>query len=332
MGKPPARLVTELDALTQVARGYSRPVGSPVDFPESRVCESSRGATTAGIHGAEARSNRLCEKNHGRTGGGRGAYGAATGDLWAFDPIDDGGLAIKVAYTEGPAIRVALASWSHVLCHPDPDDPAATDEWLALALDLIGGALVGRVQIVETFAGGQRVRVRAQVRHGRQWVTFDEQTGSLAARLRGLLGATDQCCCNQIDAPASYAPSDIAETGLVWARWAGCAGFWYADGPVWNRRGEQGLHVEIDGILDLHQYKPKQVKRVVQSYLDACTEAGVTQVRIIHGKGIGNLRRTVHALLDRDTRVSGYRLGGAGEGSWGATIVDLTSTSAARDR
>jgi dsDNA-specific endonuclease/ATPase MutS2 len=43
----------------------------------------------------------------------------------------------------------------------------------------------------------------------------------------------------------------------------------------------------------------------------------------VHGKGIGNLRRTVHALLQRHPAVADFRLGGMGEGSWGATIVTL---------
>ena len=42
-------------------------------------------------------------------------------------------------------------------------------------------------------------------------------------------------------------------------------------------------------------------------------------------KGIGNLRRTVHALLGRHPHVTAYRLGGHGGGGWGATIVDLSA-------
>jgi dsDNA-specific endonuclease/ATPase MutS2 len=49
----------------------------------------------------------------------------------------------------------------------------------------------------------------------------------------------------------------------------------------------------------------------------------VLQVRIVHGKGIGALRETVHARLRRRDDVLEFGLGGAGAGSWGATLVRL---------
>ena len=84
--------------------------------------------------------------------------------------------------------------------------------------------------------------------------------------------------------------------------------------------------VEITDELDLHHFAPREVAGLVRDYLDECVERGFTQVRIIHGKGIGNLRRTVHAQLDRHPRVREYRLGGDDGGGWGATIVDLHTT------
>lgn len=86
---------------------------------------------------------------------------------------------------------------------------------------------------------------------------------------------------------------------------------------------DEPVQLPIDGVLDLHTFAPRQVKEVVTDYLDACREAGVLEVRIIHGKGIGNLRRTVHALLARRADVAGYALAMPGFGSWGATIVRL---------
>ena len=85
----------------------------------------------------------------------------------------------------------------------------------------------------------------------------------------------------------------------------------------------QLVEVPIDGTLDLHPFHPREVKDLVPDYLVACRERGILQVRIVHGKGTGQLRRTVHAVLDRLEDVESYRMGGTGEGSWGATLVFL---------
>lgn len=84
-------------------------------------------------------------------------------------------------------------------------------------------------------------------------------------------------------------------------------------------------HVElpVDGTLDLHTFHPRDVKSLVPEYIAECRRRGILQVRIIHGKGTGALRRTVHGTLDTLPEVIDYRLGGAGGGEWGATIVRL---------
>ena len=79
----------------------------------------------------------------------------------------------------------------------------------------------------------------------------------------------------------------------------------------------------IDGTLDLHTFHPRDVKDLVPEYLRACRARGIVQVRIIHGKGTGTLRRTVHAVLDRLPAVAAYRLADGSGGGWGATLVWL---------
>lgn len=81
----------------------------------------------------------------------------------------------------------------------------------------------------------------------------------------------------------------------------------------------------IDGVLDLHVFDPKDIKELVPEYLKVCREKGIYRVRIIHGKGKGVLRRTVHAILDRIPEVESYRLASEDSSSWGATIVVLKS-------
>jgi len=83
------------------------------------------------------------------------------------------------------------------------------------------------------------------------------------------------------------------------------------------------VDLPIDGVLDLHNFSPKDLKYLIPDYLDECRRKDIFQVRIIHGKGIGNLRRTVHAILGRLPEVKEFKLAGEGGGGWGATLVDL---------
>ena len=83
------------------------------------------------------------------------------------------------------------------------------------------------------------------------------------------------------------------------------------------------LEIEITDSLDLHTFRPSEVKDLVADYLDLAAEKGFQEVRIIHGKGIGNLRRIVHAVLSRHPRVESFALAGESRGGWGATLVRI---------
>ena len=86
---------------------------------------------------------------------------------------------------------------------------------------------------------------------------------------------------------------------------------------------DEPVDLPIDGALDLHTFRPGDLKDLVPDYLAACRERGILQVRIIHGKGTGALRRTVHALLARLPEVASFHPAEEGAGGWGATIVTL---------
>ncbi len=83
------------------------------------------------------------------------------------------------------------------------------------------------------------------------------------------------------------------------------------------------VHIPINGILDLHAFKPSDIKYLIPDYLEECRRNNILQVRVIHGKGTGALRRSVHAILGRIDYVIGFRIADLDSGSWGATLVDL---------
>ena len=86
---------------------------------------------------------------------------------------------------------------------------------------------------------------------------------------------------------------------------------------------EDRIEFEINGELDLHTFRPSDVGELVPDYIGLCLEKDIRRIRIIHGKGIGTLRETVHALLRKDARVKRFQLADQSEGGWGATIAWL---------
>ena len=83
------------------------------------------------------------------------------------------------------------------------------------------------------------------------------------------------------------------------------------------------VELPIDGALDLHTFRPGEINNLLRDYLAACRERGILQVRVIHGKGTGTLRRTVQAILKRLPEVASFATAGEEAGGWGATIVTL---------
>ena len=90
---------------------------------------------------------------------------------------------------------------------------------------------------------------------------------------------------------------------------------------------EEPVKIPITDELDLHTFRPRDIKSLIPEYLVECRKKGLRSVRVIHGKGIGNLCRTVHALLQRDPNVESFAPAGEQLGGWGATMVRLRSPS-----
>ena len=90
------------------------------------------------------------------------------------------------------------------------------------------------------------------------------------------------------------------------------------DAPV-----PESIEIPIDGTLDLHTFSPRELGELVPDYLAECRARGILEVRIVHGKGTGALRRSVHAILGRLPEVESFALADERGGSWGATLVTL---------
>lgn len=86
---------------------------------------------------------------------------------------------------------------------------------------------------------------------------------------------------------------------------------------------DEPIEFPISDELDLHTFRPKEVKELLPDYFELCLEKGITRVRVIHGKGTGALRELVHAQLRKITCVKSFELCDQTGGGWGATRVEL---------
>jgi len=82
--------------------------------------------------------------------------------------------------------------------------------------------------------------------------------------------------------------------------------------------------IEFQDVIDLHSIPAKQVRAVVEDYLDEARRRRVPFVRIIHGKGIGVQRDLIRSILERTPWVVDFRDAPVEAGGWGATIVTLS--------
>ena len=77
----------------------------------------------------------------------------------------------------------------------------------------------------------------------------------------------------------------------------------------------------IEDSIDLHQFAPRDIPSVVEEYVRAAHEAGLREVRLIHGRGKGIQRGIVQAALERHELVDAFY--DAPESHLGATVAEL---------
>lgn len=86
---------------------------------------------------------------------------------------------------------------------------------------------------------------------------------------------------------------------------------------------EEPVQLEITDTLDLHAFRPRDVRAVTIAYLNEAHVKGFSVVRIIHGKGIGVQRETVRKVLSETAFVKRFKTGDEFSGGWGATVAFL---------
>lgn len=85
----------------------------------------------------------------------------------------------------------------------------------------------------------------------------------------------------------------------------------------------EAVALPLTDALDLHSFRPEDTKRVLTEYLDEASRAGLSEVRIVHGRGRGVQRAIVRRILSEVPQVARFAEAPPARGGWGATIVHL---------
>ena len=86
---------------------------------------------------------------------------------------------------------------------------------------------------------------------------------------------------------------------------------------------EEPVRIPITDVFDLHSVPPRDVKPIVQEYLQEAHRLGLKALRIIHGRGIGVQREIVRSILAETPFVESFQDAPLEAGGWGATVVTL---------
>jgi DNA-nicking Smr family endonuclease len=81
------------------------------------------------------------------------------------------------------------------------------------------------------------------------------------------------------------------------------------------------VRIPIEAEIDLHAFAPRDIPSVVEEYINEAHAAGLREVRLVHGRGIGVQRATVQRALERHALVE--RFSDDARSHLGATIAVL---------
>jgi DNA-nicking Smr family endonuclease len=84
---------------------------------------------------------------------------------------------------------------------------------------------------------------------------------------------------------------------------------------------DEPFRIPIEDALDLHPFAPADIPSIVEEYVTAAHEAGLREVRLVHGRGIGVQRGIVQRALERHPLVEAFW--DAPESHLGATVARI---------
>jgi DNA-nicking Smr family endonuclease len=73
-----------------------------------------------------------------------------------------------------------------------------------------------------------------------------------------------------------------------------------------HRDPDEPVHLPIEETLDLHSFAPHEIASVVDEYIRAAHEAGIHDVRLVHGRGKGVQRGIVQSALEHHPLVEAF--------------------------
>jgi DNA-nicking Smr family endonuclease len=91
---------------------------------------------------------------------------------------------------------------------------------------------------------------------------------------------------------------------------------------------DEPVQIPVTDILDLHTVPAREVKPVVENYLEEAHRLGLRALRIIHGRGIGVQREMVRSILSKTPFVAAFCDAPPEAGGWGATVLTLKELEA----
>ena len=90
-----------------------------------------------------------------------------------------------------------------------------------------------------------------------------------------------------------------------------------------DHHSQDSIRIPIEDSIDLHTFSPEEIPSLLEEYLEECIKAGIYEVRIIHGKGMGYQRQRVHSFLSKSSLVQSFSIAPSTSGGWGSTIALL---------